>query len=331
VAGAVLTLPVAVILGGLGYFFGSAANQRHDIELPERGMPVLAGDLSGQFARFAHDGVPDPERATQAFRQVAPRLHGVRVLFVPSYLSDSALPSVTLGESLGYMAGIFNWLAEAGIEAEIAAVETEDTVAANAAHLHSIVAASDKPFCFVTQSKGGLDVLEYLRAASPVEREQVRCWIAMQAPFSGSPVADLAVSVAGLPETADVLLRALGGRGESLDDLTIVSRRRYLSDHAADVRAIVEDISPVCLATHIPDPGDFDRPTSWSYPALVWMHENGIPSDGLVTVRSATSICTRSLVLPGIDHTGIVAPGAVAPVDQTSLMKILFALALSRD
>jgi hypothetical protein len=36
-----------VSLGRLGYFFGSAANQRHDIELPEPGMPMLAGDLSG--------------------------------------------------------------------------------------------------------------------------------------------------------------------------------------------------------------------------------------------------------------------------------------------
>jgi len=40
-------LPVAVSLGGPGYFFGSAANRGHDIELPERGMPMLAGDLSG--------------------------------------------------------------------------------------------------------------------------------------------------------------------------------------------------------------------------------------------------------------------------------------------
>ncbi len=317
-----------VLLGGLAFFFGSAAQQRHDVPLPPPGMPQLAGDQSAVYAAFLTDGELDPHLVDSAFTDVSAAMEDMRVIFVPSYLSDTALPSVSLGNSLGYMAGIYNWLGEAGVRAEIAPVETEDTVAGNAARLREIVGQSDGPICFVTHSKGGLDVLEYLRLAPEEDAARVRCWIAMQAPFAGSPVADLATRVSGLPEVADALLRALGGRGESLDDLTTVTRAAYMATHKDDIRRILDETLSLCLATHVPDPGNFDKPTSWSYPALVWMHDGGVPSDGLVPVRSATEPCPRTLVLEGLDHTGIVSPGVVAPIDQEALMKALFVLAL---
>ena len=34
----------------------------------------------------------------------------------------------------------------------------------------------------------------------------------------------------------------------------------------------------------------------------------------LVAVRSAVEICPRVLILEGLDHTGVVAPGVVAPI-----------------
>jgi hypothetical protein len=45
-------------------------------------------------------------------------------------------------------------------------------------------------------------------------------------------------------------------------------------------------------------------------------------------VRSAVEICPQSLILEGLDHTAIVAPGVVAAIDQTALMKALMTLAL---
>ena len=50
----------------------------------------------------------------------------------------------------------------------------------------------------------------------------------------------------------------------------------------------------------------------------------------LVAVRSAVEICPRVLILEGLDHTGVVAPGVVAPIDQTALMKALLVLALQK-
>lgn len=328
VGGAVVLVPLFFVLGGFGYFFGTAAQLRHEIVMPAPGLPDLAGDQMREYSHFLEGGQLSPARVDLAFAAIRPQLDDVRVIFVPSWLSDSALPSVALGDSLGYMAGIYTWLGDAGVAAEIADVETEDTVATNAGRLAEIMARIDGPVCFVTHSKGGLDLLEYLRTAPDRDRARIRCWIAMQAPFKGSPVADLATDVAGLPETADVLLQALGGRGESLTDLTTQTRMAYFATNQPEIAAVMAEIEPLCLATYVNDPDEFQGPTSWSYPALLWMHENGIPNDGLVAVRSAAEICPRSLILEGLDHTGIVAPGVVAPVDQTALMKALLTLAL---
>ena len=326
--GVIVFLPIFFVMGGFGYFFGKAAYQRHDVVMPPPGLPDLAGDQAAAYDSLVRNGELSAELVEPAFLAVRSRLDGVRVIFVPSWLSDTALPSITLGNSLGYMAGIYTWLAKAGITAEIADVDTENSVVDNAAHLAELMAGVDGPVCFVTHSKGGLDLLEYLRTAPSSDLARVRCWIAMQAPFNGSPVADLATDVAGLPEFADVLLRALGGRGQSLLDLTTRSRSDYRAEHRAGIAAVMSQVDPLCLATYVRDPEDNRQPTSWSYPAMIWMHERNVPNDGLVAVRSATEICPRSLILEGLDHTGIVAPGVIAPVDQEALMKALLTLAL---
>ncbi len=326
--GLLIVVPLLVVVAVVGYFFAAGAQQRHEVAMPPPGLPDVAGDQNGRLGKFLVDDQLSASRVEPRFDEIRGRFDGMRVIFVPSYLSDAVIPSVNLGDGLGYMAGIYNWLAEEGIDAEIAEIETEDTVAANADRLARIVGDTTTPICFVTHSKGGLDVMEYLRRATPEQRERVQCWVAMQAPFNGSPVADLARDVSGLPELMDAVLSVLGGRGESLIDLTTTTRQAYLEDNRSEIAAVLETVPMLCVATYVSDPGSFARPTSWSYPTLIWMHENGVPSDGLVPVRSAIDICPRSVTLEGLDHTGIVSPGLVAPIDQTALMRLLFYLTL---
>ncbi len=321
-------LPVLVAVAVTGYFFTAGAQQRHAVTLPPPGLPDMAGDQGARLARFLVDGHLDVTRVEARFDDIRGRFDGMRVIFVPSYLSDAVIPTVRLGNDLGYMAGIYNWLADEGIDAEIADVETEDTVAANADRFVEIVGEGTSPICFVTHSKGGLDVMEYLRRATAEQRARVQCWVAMQAPFGGSPVADLARDVSGFPELMDVVLSVLGGRGDSLIDLTTTAREAYLQSNKSEIRAVLETVPMLCVATYVADPADFARPTSWSYPTLIWMHDNGVPSDGLVPVRSAVEICPQSVTLEGLDHTGIVSPGLIAPIDQTALMRLMFYLTL---
>jgi hypothetical protein len=256
--GLLVRVQLLIVVAVVGYVVTLGAQQRHEITMPPPGLPDVAGDQTGCLGKFLIDGQLDTARVEPRFDDIRGRFDGMRVIFVPSYLSDAVIPSVNLGNSLGYMAGIYNWLAEEGIDAEIADVETEDTVAANAERLVHIVGEGTSPICFVTHSKGGLDVMEYLRRATPDQRERVACWIAMQAPFAGLPVADLARDVPGLPELMDAVLSVLGGRGrgESLVDLTTETREAYLKENGSEIAAVFETVPMLCVATYVSDPGN---------------------------------------------------------------------------
>ena len=91
--------------------------------------------------------------------------------------------------------------------------------------------AQRKQIVIVSHSKGGLDTLDALLRpeASDLLGDTVVGWVALQAPFYGSPVADPAPSVIN-----DVLLSALGGNGESLDDLKTAGRETYMAARVVD-------------------------------------------------------------------------------------------------
>lgn len=328
--GATPILAVAVLVAlGIVYVIAAAAL------VPNNAVPMATspadtrGDISARYDAFVSGQRLDSERIERAFLEVRDRLKPIRFIFVPSYLSDSAIPSVGSG-ALGYMAGIRDWMAAAGIETEIADVETEETVEVNAARLRDIVAEGERRVCFVSHSKGGLDVLEFLLGAAPHDLNRVACWIALQAPFAGSPVADLAVSIPGMREVAGVVLNALGGRGESLDDLTTGWRGRYLERNDEATSAVFASVPTLCVATYMEDAGRLFAPRTWTYPTFVWMQAKSIRSDGLVPVASALRPCARYVVIEGLDHTDTVLSEALsAGMDQPSFMKLLLYLVLT--
>ncbi len=88
-----------------------------------------------------------------------------------------------------------------------------------------------KQITIVSHSKGGLDTLEALLrpAASDLLGDTVIGWVALQAPFYGSPVADPAPSSINA-----VLLGVFNGNGESLDDLKTSARATYMAARAVD-------------------------------------------------------------------------------------------------
>lgn len=91
--------------------------------------------------------------------------------------------------------------------------------------------AAAKQIVIVSHSKGGLDTLHALLRpeASALLGDTVVGWVALQAPFYGSPVADPAPSAINA-----VLLGALGGNGESLDDLKTAGRETYMAARVVD-------------------------------------------------------------------------------------------------
>ncbi|KPK17701.1 MAG: hypothetical protein AMJ62_01030 [Myxococcales bacterium SG8_38] len=111
--------------------------------------------------------------------------------------------------------------------------DTSESVEHNADAILEFLRNTDKQIVIVSHSKGGLDTLEALLDAPELWGETVAGWVALQAPFYGSPVADPSPSAINA-----VLLSAVGGNGESLDDLKTTTRTPYMDAREAQIAAL---------------------------------------------------------------------------------------------
>lgn len=295
---------------------------------PQIAAPPGARDVSAEWRAFvAADGTLDAGRVEAAFATVRDELSGSKIVVVPSYLTDLLIDASALGLA-NYFRSQIEALNAEGIEAELAPVDTEQSVAENGRRLAAHIAASRRPVCLIAHSKGGLDALEFLLRAPPEARRQIACWISLQAPFGGSPVADLIVTQGWTRELTDPALRALGGSGRSLDDLTVAERSQYMRAHADAIQSLGRGIPILVLATYL----DGSRTPSLHLAATYrWMADQGIANDGLVPLASALLPGARYIVVPDLDHTDTVAGRFITgdPVDRVLLWKALLYLVLS--
>ena len=138
-------------------------------------------------------------------------------------------------------------IAYTNIASASSAFNSIESVAHNAVAIFEYLETArddSKQVVIVSHSKGGLDTLGalLLPRARDLWADTVVGWVALQAPFHGSPVADPAPSVINA-----LLLGALGGNGQSLDDLKSSVRADELATHAADIEALTAAI-PVISA-----------------------------------------------------------------------------------
>jgi triacylglycerol esterase/lipase EstA (alpha/beta hydrolase family) len=119
--------------------------------------------------------------------------------------------------------------------------DTAESVEHNAAAILAFLRSRDKQIIIVSHSKGGLDTLDALLDAPELWGDTVIAWVALQAPFHGSPVADSTFSTVN-----DFLLDAVGGNGQSVDDLKTATRAGYMDANKrriADLTARIPTIS----------------------------------------------------------------------------------------
>jgi len=294
---------------------------------PEITVPAGARDVSPEWQAFGRNGKLDAKRVDAAYATVLDELRGYKIVVVPSYLSSLLIDAGELGLT-DYFRAPIDALKADGIEAEIAPVDTEESVAENGRRLAAYIASSKRPVCIVSHSKGGLDTLEFLLHAEPQLRRQVACWVVLQAPFGGSPVADLIVEEDWTRGIAKPVLRALGGSGKSIDDLTVAVRKQYMNENSQYIESIGKSFPIIALATYLERT---QTPSLHMVPTHRWMIDNGIRNDGLVPLSSAILPGARYVVIPGLDHTDPVAskPFVGNPVDRVLLWKSLLYLALS--
>jgi hypothetical protein len=132
-------------------------------------------------------------------------------------------------------------IAYQNLSAVSASFDTSESVEHNAAAILEFLRSTDKRIVIVSHSKGGLDTLDALLDAPELWGDTVFGWVALQAPFYGTPVADPAPSAINA-----LLLSAVGGNGQSLDDLKTVTRAPYMDaneERIAELTASIPIIS----------------------------------------------------------------------------------------
>ncbi len=270
-------------------------------------------------------GALDQAKVEAEFATVMPQLAEVRFILVPGYLTDFLTPLETLGLS-DYLQAQEAALRDSGLLVERAAINTLESVSTNAREVERIVASSDRPVCLLTHSKGGVDVLAFLITASEDVRQRVACWIAFQAPFRGSPVADGVSENGFLQSSAHGLLWLFGGSPDSLEDLRTDARRTFLDLNRDRLADAVEDL-PVLTVVAWVEPDAVDcirlRPI---YQPLVWMRNRDLISDGLVPTSSQMLPSTPYVEISGIDHTGAVSRGDCAALSYKQRKLLTLAL-----
>ena len=290
-------------------------------------------DVSARYEKFLSDGRLDRGRVETAFAQVWPRLDGMTLLFVPSWLSDQARAA---SESFGvveYMDSQVAAMRRIGVAAEIAKVDSEAAVPVNAQVLERRVRGGTGPFCMISHSKGGLDTLEFLLRTDEETRDKVACWVALQSPFAGSPFADLASDIEPVRWMAAEILAALGGSERSLLDLREDTRQAYLETFDRDIESLADTLPILAFATYLDKPQIASMPNFAASQLMQLLSGSQRPNDGLVPVDSAVLPHARYIVASGIDHNMTTTDMLVLknPLDRVALTKLLLALVLTLD
>lgn len=271
--------------------------------------PPGAMDATQVFQTFRSRDEADQD---QIFKPIRDRLRQQRVLLVPSIQGDP-LGLARGGGLTDFTDTAEIWLTEERIPAIMAGVGSDLPPERNAEHLRDFVGYIGAPVCFLSHGRGGLDVLAFLLSATPEERKKIACWIALQAPFGGSPLA--AVDEQALPAET---LAALGGGGDVTRAMTVQARRRVLASMDQSISEIVAEIPFLAVA------GRIDPETQSGGVSDFTKHLNGAEGhDGIVPAVSAILPHGRYVMIDDLDH-GMKGPeGMIA-----RMLKSLFVVAL---
>ena len=294
-----------------------------------RRMPH-ARDETARLHELLGPGKFDAGRTEASFRRVAHRIGASRILFVPAVLSGIALKASRL-RLIEYLTDQVRHLREEGFDADIAQIDTGATVGDNADRLAEVIVTHHRPTWVVTHSKGGLDFLHML-VTHPEAVRFIDGWISFQAPFMGSPIADVACGSRRARKISGAALKILGSDLAAIEDLRTDRRARYMDEHAARIARLADEIAILCVATT--SGSSLLKPSlAPDWPTGRWMDGLGLKNDGLVPVSSAVLPGARHVMLESLGH-GEVATRRVLSsrkFEQVDLLKALFAVALNAE
>ena len=186
----------------------------------------------------------------------------------------------------------------------------------NAAAIHKRIVtdygSDPRPYIIISHSKGGLDTLAALLGYPDLYRQgKVVGWIALQTPFSGTPLADWLAAPLGLPvfDRLDDRTRLPLPVTDMavLADLGSKPRRRYLAEHAVGIRDLLQQLPVLSFGSWL---GEARQPGRWSSLMLIQDMISalaGVRSDGVIPLDSTVlridgRVLNPYIAVKGLDH-----------------------------
>lgn len=295
------------------------------------GISPHSADLTPELTALFSDRALDRAAVNALFAPVEARLRAGKILFVPSYLSGPIIRWRDAAFDFDFLLPHVKRLRRDGFETDIVSIDSAADVAANARAVAEAIAASAKPVFIVTFSKGGLDTLHALIEA-PALIDKVGAIVAMQAPFFGSPVADLATATPRAQWISGKVVRLYRGGIDAIHDLSTPHRQAYMSAHASEIATIVARCPILSVATALSTSRSLGAFAVRNAPTTLWIDDLGLANDGLVPVASAILPGAPYVLIDGLmhDELGYEHPALDRALDRVDLLKACMALALSK-
>ncbi|OIO01073.1 MAG: hypothetical protein AUJ51_09095 [Elusimicrobia bacterium CG1_02_56_21] len=309
--------------------------------------PPSALESAGAASAFSPEAVPAPVRAgrdlTAEFLNVRKspgqgleeskiaELRKCKVLLVRGFMTGGYVePFEILGHKV-WIGRYFNdqkeVLRDLGVDFSMVDIDSAMTPSHNAAKVALAIRGSEKPVIIISHSDGGMYVLQSL-VENPELAVRVRGFIPLQAPFSGTPVADYVRGKKVFSAMMAALLGHFGGTLESLESMTLAERGGYQEANREAVGAIVSKLNIICFAswkaekhhkldTLLELPRDF-------------MLKRGLNNDGLTPADSSILTGADYIKLEGADHVvTVMAADMVLEFDRRAFTRALLAMIIS--
>lgn len=197
---------------------------------------------------------------------------------------------------------------------------SERLIAYNAKCLKEQILLSKNKVTIITHSKGGIDLLETLRVY-PEVKNNIQRIVCMQAPFYGSPVADLLTDKWWGKLFCYFSLLILGGHSKCLHEIRTDRRREYMQKiYAPD---LFKGIDTTMIGAY-KDPEKDKIFDTCLFMFRNWMFKNGLASDGLVPLESTQIQTIQGKIYKDLDHASAVVVRTPLKFDTKEFNDFLF-------
>lgn len=294
-------------------------------EEPEK-LSALCGKGVGTSSRGQIGWLEaDATDVTQQFRDLLARVRAGEDV-VPDEASDYVwvlAPGLFSDKYPNYMKGNIGALRDLGLRYYEVDLAPDETLESGARQLREAIldaTADGEQVVILAHSKGGVDTAAAL-ALYPELRARVRAFIAVQAPYAGSPVASDLANCPAMGSFTTGMLGILGENANAVVELTYDARREFLAEHPYP-----KGIPTLCLATSRVDWRSIVSTTGYYV-----RNRYGVESDGLVVPADAVIPGSRVVYLDDMDHAESVLTGMWGFINYRAreVTLVLVALALA--